>query len=263
MNTMAARRRHPAVLAVLLLLALLVTGGIYTAIDSGTSAQASAQPWTETQVEAGKKLFAEGCSSCHGLNAQGSSIAPTLLGAGQAAVDFQVSTGRMPLAAPGSQAPVKKVIYSQEEIDALAAFVGSLAPGPLNPTQEQLDTANADLAEGGELFRTNCAQCHSFAGKGGALSNGTAAPTLMNATPKQIYQAMVTGPANMPVFSNATQTIEQKQSIIKWIGSLQANDNPGGLSLSRLGPVTEGLFVWIVGLAALLVVAIWIGVKAK
>jgi len=262
-NSMAARRRHPATLVVMLLLGLLATGAIYAAVDSGTSAQAADQKWSETQVETGKKLFAEGCSSCHGLGGQGSSIAPTLIGAGSAAVDFQVSTGRMPLAAPGSQAPVKGVIYSQAEIDAMAAWVASLAPGPKVPSDAMLDTSKADLAMGGELFRTNCAQCHSFAGKGGALSDGTAAPTLMNATPRQIYTAMVTGPASMPVFSNATLTIEDKQSIIKWIGSLQANDNPGGLSLSRLGPVTEGLFVWVIGLGALIIVAIWIGVKAK
>ena len=79
----------------------------------------------------------------------------------------------------------------------------------------------------------------------------------------QIYTAMVSGPANMPIFGNGTLTIEEKQSIIKWIGSLQANDNPGGLALGRLGPVTEGLFVWLIGLGALILVAIWIGVKAK
>jgi len=250
-------------LVVMLLLGLLVTGGIYAAVDSGTSAQAAARPYSEMQVEQGRKLFAEGCSSCHGLNAEGSSVAPTLLGAGAAAVHFQVSTGRMPMAAPGSQAPVKKVIYSDEEIRAMAAFVASLAPGPEMPTAEQLDTAKADLATGGELFRLNCSQCHSFSGKGGALSDGTKAPTLMDATPQQIYEAMVTGPANMPVFSNATLPIEEKQAIIKWIQSLQAEDNPGGLALGRLGPVTEGLFAWVFGLGALIIVAVWIGVKAK
>jgi len=262
-NSMSARRRHPATLAVMLLLGLLVTGGVYAAVDSGTSAQAAARPFSETQVESGKKLFAEGCSSCHGLGGEGSSIAPTLIGAGAAAVDFQVSTGRMPLANPGSQSPVKENIYTEEQIEAMAAFVASLAPGPGIPTEEQLNTAEADLATGGELFRTNCAQCHSFAGKGGALSDGLAAPTLMDATPRQIYTAMVSGPGQMPVFSDATLTVEEKQAIIKWIGSLQANDNPGGLALGRLGPVTEGLFAWIAGLGALILVAVWIGVKAK
>jgi len=260
---MAARRRHPAMLALMVLLGLLVTGGVYAAVDSGTSAQAAGQNWTDAQVEAGKKLFAEGCSSCHGLGGEGSAIGPTLVGAGAASVHFQVSTGRMPLAAPGSQAPVKKVIYSDEEILAMAAYVASFGPGPEIPTPEMLDTSRADLALGGELFRTNCAQCHSFAGKGGALSDGTAAPTLMDSTPQQIYEAMITGPANMPIFSDGTLTVEEKQSIIKWIESLQANDNPGGLALGRLGPVTEGLFAWVVGLGALIFVAIWIGVKAK
>ena len=44
---------------------------------------------------------------------------------------------------------------------------------------------------------------------------------------------------------------------------LRRLDLERGLALGRLGPVTEGLFVWIAGLGALIVVAIWIGVKAK
>ena len=264
MNSLTARRRHPAAVLVVVLLALLATGLLYAVLDARTgSAKAAARPASQTEVEKGKALFAEGCASCHGLAAQGTSDGPSLVGVGAAAVDFQVSTGRMPLAAPGIQAPAKKPQYTEAEVAALAAYVASLAPGPSIPTEEELDYSGADLAEGGELFRVNCAQCHSFSGRGGALTDGKYAPNLMEATPKQIYEAMLTGPQQMPVFSNGQLTVENKQAIIKYITYLQTSPNPGGLDLGRLGPVTEGLFLWVAGLGVLIAVAVWIGVKAK
>nr|BFE88629.1 hypothetical protein GCM10020093_112300 [Planobispora longispora] len=56
-----------------------------------------------------KKLFQQSCASCHGLSAEGiEGRGPTLVGVGAAAVDFQVSSGRMPLATLTAQAPRKK-----------------------------------------------------------------------------------------------------------------------------------------------------------
>ena len=258
---MAINRRHPAVLATVLGVALGTMGVAYAAVDSGTKPKTIAV--SQTQVEEGKALYIEGCSSCHGLAAQGTTDGPSLIGVGAASVDFQVSTGRMPMAAPGVQAPVKKSIYNEAEIAALAAYIATLGPGPAIPTAEMLDTSDAELALGGELFRTNCAQCHSASGRGGALSDGRIAPTLMNSDAKEIYEAMVSGPQAMPVFSDTTLPLEDKQAIIAYIQELQKDENPGGNSLGRLGPVTEGLFVWIFGLGALLGVAVWIGAKAK
>ena len=94
---------------------------------------------------------------------------------------------------------------------SFAAWVASLAPGPAIPSAEQLDFADADVAEGGVLFRINCAQCHQAAGGGGALTQGKYAPSLMDATPQEIYEAMLTGPQNMPVFSDETLPVEEKQ----------------------------------------------------
>ena len=258
---MALSRKHPAVLATVIGVALGTMGAAYAAIDSGTKPKAVVA--SQTQVEEGKALYLEGCSSCHGLAAQGSEVGPSLIGVGAAAVDFQVSSGRMPMAAPGIQAPAKKVQYNENEIAAMAAYIASLGPGPAVPTAEMLDTTGADLALGGELFRTNCSQCHSVSGRGGALSEGGIAPSLLESSPKVIYEAMVSGPANMPVFSDATLPVEDKQAILAYIEELQANKNPGGNGLGRLGPVTEGLFVWIAGLGVLLGVAVWIGAKAK
>lgn len=258
---MALSRKHPAVLATVIGVALGTMGAAYAAIDSGTKPKVVVA--SQTQVEEGKALYLEGCSSCHGLAAQGSEVGPSLIGVGAAAVDFQVSSGRMPMAAPGIQAPAKKVQYNENEIAAMAAYIASLGPGPAVPTAEMLDTTGADLALGGELFRTNCSQCHSVSGRGGALSEGGIAPSLLESSPKVIYEAMVSGPANMPVFSDATLPVEDKQAILAYIEELQANKNPGGNGLGRLGPVTEGLFVWIAGLGVLLGVAVWIGAKAK
>lgn len=259
--TSTSVRRHKATGLVVLLAALVTTGFGYAAVTS--TAEASAPMASQTSIDQGRQLFLEGCATCHGLGAQGSSDGPSLIGVGAAAVDFQVSTGRMPLAAPANQAPRKPPIYPAEQVAALAAYVASLAPGPAIPTAEMVDSADANLAEGGELFRTNCAQCHNFAGRGGALSEGKYAPSLMNATPRQIYEAMLTGPQNMPNFPETTMPPEQKQAIIKYIERLQNASDPGGLALGAYGPVTEGVFIWTAGLGALLAAAVWIGAKVR
>jgi ubiquinol-cytochrome c reductase cytochrome c subunit len=85
----------------------------------------------------------------------------------------------------------------------------------------------------------------------------------MGVLPKQIYEAMVTGPQAMPVFNDKTITPEEKLSIIKWIKSAEAEPNLGGASLGRVGPVTEGLLAWTLGLGLLIGVAVWLATKAK
>jgi ubiquinol-cytochrome c reductase cytochrome c subunit len=250
---------------VLLLLALVATGTTFSALSA--SAENTAQPTSaarSAQIEEGKQLFLKGCSSCHGLNAEGSDIAPSLIGVGAASVDFQVGTGRMPMADMSVQAMRKPPVYDAEETAALAAYVASLAPGPAIPTDEQLNyERDGNLAEGGELFRTNCAMCHNFAGQGGALTQGKYAPTLMGVEAKHIYEAMVTGPQSMPVFADKTLTPEEKLSIIKYIKTVEQEKQQGGISLGRVGPVTEGLFGWIAGLGILIGIAVWLASKAK
>lgn len=262
-RAVVAKRRNPFATLLVLLVALISVGGLYAAATGSGVAAAAGLDGNPQQIAKGKQIFLEGCSSCHGLAAQGSSDGPTLIGVGAAAVDFQVGTGRMPLAAPTAQAMRKTPIYNQEQIDALAAWVASLAPGPAVPTADMVNYSNANLQEGGELFRTNCAQCHNFAGKGGALTNGKYAPALTEATAAQVYMAMLTGPQSMPVFADTTVTPDQKLAIIKYIKNIQAQPNPGGLALGRVGPVSEGLLLWIVGLGAVMAVAVWIGAKSS
>jgi quinol---cytochrome-c reductase cytochrome c subunit len=260
---LAARRRSPLVASALLIGALAVVGGGYAAIGSVQPAEAAMAVGTQTQVEEGRQLYLEGCSSCHGLEAQGTASGPTLIGAGAAAVSFQVGTGRMPLAAPGAQAPSKENPYSEDDIAAMAAYIASLAPGPAIPTAEQIDYADADVAFGGELFRINCSQCHQAAGQGGALTQGKYAPNLMQSEPQVIYEAMLTGPQNMPVFSDAQLPTKEKQEIIAYIRHLQDTPSPGGLTLGSFGPVTEGVFLVTAIFAALLAAAVWIGIKSR
>ena len=112
-------------------------------------------------------------------------------------------------------------------------------------------------------MRTNCSQCHNFTGEGGALSNGAYAPNLMNATPRQIYEAMLTGPENMPVFSNETLTPENKRAIIKYIQHMDEQPDYGGWGIGSLGPVTEGLFIWVIGIGLMIGAAVWIGARVR
>ncbi len=215
-------------------------------------------------IKEGREIFLRGCSSCHGLSAEGAGAAPSLIGVGAASVDFQVATGRMPMADMSQQAMRKAPVYSEEETAALAAYVASLAPGPAAITNEELAwERDGNTAEGGELFRTNCAMCHNLVGQGGALTRGKYAPTVMGVEPRHIYEAMITGPQAMPVFANTTLTHEEKLSIIKWIKFVEKEPNLGGAALGRTGPVTEGLLAWAFGLSLLIGVAVWLTSKAR
>ncbi|MER7562787.1 c-type cytochrome [Streptomyces sp. NPDC048523] len=262
MKKLSARRRHPLAALVVLLLALACTGGLYAVFAPAGQAKAD-ETAQSLAIDEGKKLFAVGCASCHGTGGQGSSDGPSLVGVGAAAVDFQVGTGRMPAQQPGPQVPKKKVIYTQAQIDQLAAYVASLGSGPSVPTKTEYGPDGADIAKGGELFRTNCAQCHNFTGKGGALTHGKFAPDLEGVSPKHIYEAMQTGPQNMPSFPDTTLSEQNKKDIIAYLNAVNGDDtvSPGGLELGGLGPVSEGLFAWIFGLGALIAVAVWVAAR--
>ncbi|WP_406727969.1 c-type cytochrome [Streptomyces sp. GD-15H] len=263
MKKLSARRRHPLAALVVLLLALACTGGLYAVFAPASKAQAD-ETAQSLAIEEGKKLYAVGCASCHGTGGQGTTDGPSLVGVGAAAVDFQVATGRMPAATSQSaQLPRKKAVYNQAEIDQLAAYIASLGAGPAIPTEEQYSPEGADIAKGGELFRNNCAQCHNFTGKGGALTHGKYAPSLDDVDPKHIYEAMLTGPQNMPSFPDGSLSEQNKKDVIAYVNAVNGKEtaSPGGTALGGLGPVSEGLFAWIFGLGALIVVAVWVAAR--
>lgn len=253
-------RRGPLASFALILIGLVATGGAYAAFSTGT-ANANTDLSSPAVIEEGQKLFAANCATCHGKQAQGTENGPTLIGVGSASVDFQVGTGRMPMQMSGPQAEQKPVQFTDEQTKALAAYVASLAPGPAIPSQSMLE--GGDVANGGELFRINCAMCHNVAGASGALTEGKYAPELKGVAAVHVYEAMLTGPQNMPVFNDLNLTPEEKKDIISYLTYIQENPSAGGLELGSLGPVSEGLFLWVFGLGAIVALTVWVTAKSN
>ena len=251
------RRRRIANVAGLMV-ALVLTGAAYSMF---APAQAAGSGSTESAAEAaGRALYQNSCISCHGANLDGvTHRGPSLIGVGEASVYFQVHTGRMPLARQEAEAPAKKPVFTDTQIDQLMAYVQAHGGGPTLPSGNLRD---GDLAKGGELFRLNCASCHNFVGEGGALSSGKMAPSLQHADDMTIYTAMLTGPENMPVFGDNQLTSEQKRSVINYIQTIHAQADPGGAGIGRIGPVSEGLVIWVVGIGVMLFGIFWMGSKA-
>jgi ubiquinol-cytochrome c reductase cytochrome c subunit len=266
---LSRHRRRPVAGLLLLMLGLVLTGSLYAAFAPSSTADAGKSD--EELVAEGRKLFLVGCSFCHGQNGEGVStvdgnqIGPSLAGVGAAAVSFQVGTGRMPQAQPGAQNPTKPEAYTEDEIDALAAFVASLAPGPAIPDPADYSLAGLSeeerqeaVARGGQIFLTNCTACHNFAGKGGAMPRGGYAPDLSDTSARHIYEALLTGPGQMDTFSNGNLSPEEKRDVIAYLYSLREQPAYGGFALGGMGPVSEGLFAWLVGIGGLVGMAIWI-----
>ncbi|MCW3814284.1 cytochrome c [Micromonospora sp. DR5-3] len=252
------RRRLGA--AVRLAAALMLAGGAYTLFAPGVQAQEN--PPLSAAANEGKALFDVSCVTCHGRNAQGvAGRGPSLIGVGSASVEFQVSSGRMPMARQEAQAPRKKPQFTDEQVRQLGQYIQELGGGPEVPQGNLRE--GADLAAGGELFRINCSQCHAFSAGGGALSSGKYAPSLYPATDRQIYAAMLSGPQNMPVFGDNQISPQEKADIIAYIQeNLKGTQDQGGFNLGRYGPSTEGLAAFLVGIVALVFTSLWIAGKS-
>jgi ubiquinol-cytochrome c reductase cytochrome c subunit len=256
-----ARRRHPAAGYVVIAFVLVIIGTAYAVITSGSASAAPQATPNSAQIAEGRNLFVEECATCHGLYAEGTSQAPSLIGVGAAAVNFQITTGRMPAAELGAENDRKPPRLDAAQTAEIAAYIQSLGGGPTVPSAAQVSTSGANVGLGQQLFVANCAACHNFVGAGGALTNGKFGPPLVNSTPTQIYEAMLTGPEAMPVFNDLTVTPQEKRNIIAYVTQVRALPNPGGFSLGRIGPVTEGLVAFLGLLLFCVLAALWITAK--
>lgn len=255
---MTGSRRRDAVLIIALVLAA-------TAIALMVLARPARGQTTANHQVRGQELFDTGCSSCHGPEGQGVTTpdgqrrGPSVRQAGEAGAFYELSTGRMPLANSDDRPQRKRAVYNTQDIAALVAYVGSLGNGPRLP---EVDASGADVAHGGELFRANCAPCHSASGAGGALSYGRAAPSLAPAQPDEIAAAARFGPGQMPVFGEDALSNNELDDVVAYVRYLRAPEDPGGLPIGRIGPVPEGFVAWFFGAGALLAIVAWIGTRA-
>lgn len=202
-------------------------------------------------------LFAQNCASCHGEDGKGTRRGPSLAGVGEAAVDFELSTGRMPKKDASTKLPPYTGILPQADIKALDRYVTALVAkgGPAIPA---VDPAAGDESKGQALFSENCAACHGVGGAGGVLFVRSI-PEITEATPTQIGEALRIGPSAMPVFGPHQISPTQVNDIAAYIHSLQHPYDRGGDPISHLGPVAEGAVIWLIAIVGLIFVTRWIG----
>jgi len=260
-----------------LLLAAVVCGGAalisFAGVGQGSarsaqtlspaSTSALASPGTATPPGAllaqGRGLFESSCASCHGAAAKGiRGRGPSLIGVGALAADFYLQTGRMPLPSPRDQPLRTKPAFKQGEIRALVAFVGSLG-GPAIPA---VSAGRGSVARGQQLFALDCAGCHSIQAQGGIVT-GAIAPSLNEATPTQVAEAIRIGPYAMPRFSSGELSDADVDSIARYLQTTKHPDNRGGWGLGRIGPIPEGMVAWLLAIAALLLVVRLIGERTE
>ena len=231
--------------------------------QKGTSVNPAPAPPPTTsaqraQIQRGRTLFLDGCSSCHGNDAKGKqNIAPTLVGAGSAAADFYLTTGRMPLSNPTDQPTRAPPAYNRQDIDALDAYVGSLGQGPAIP---RVNIAMGNLANGLSSFTLHCAGCHQVGAAGGIVT-GAIAPPLndKDITPTQIAEAIRIGPYLMPNFNANQISAQDINDIARYVRSTVHPYDAGGWGIGHIGPIPEGMIAWFLAIVSLLVVARLIG----
>ena len=235
-------------------------------------AAAAAAPAAAGPVEQGQELYAQSCATCHGATGRGNTslgpphsangirgMGPSLVGAGAQAADFYLRTGYMPLRDPRSQPRRMKPSYSDAQIRALVAYIASLGKGPPIPKPQP---ERGSLSQGMQLFTQNCAGCHQVAAQGGVVT-GSVAPDLKDATPTQIAEAVRIGPYLMPSFSERQLGPRELDSIVRYVEYVKHPDDRGGWAIGHLGPFPEGMVTWLVAMAALVGVAMLIGVRAR
>src|SRR5579875_630118 len=233
-----------------------------TGLEVMTGKGATAASTSELQY--GYTLFQTHCSYCHGVAANGDTgIGPNLQGLGAGVVDLWLSTGWMPHKTPSAQPENKEPSFDPAQIRDIAMWVASLHPGGV-PIAPRLNLKKSSLATGFSLFTLNCAPCHTITGAGDALSNGYHAPSLHGASRQTVWEAVRSGPQNMPQFSPGTITSSELADIIKYVTErISHPTNPGGLGLGGVGPVAEGFVGLFVGVGACMLAAYWVGDRTE
>jgi ubiquinol-cytochrome c reductase cytochrome c subunit len=226
-----------------------------------SAAQTPYRPTPEpTGDEDGRTTYLRDCAWCHASDATGTVNGADITDAGPALVDFMLSTGRMPIAAPDQVAERKAPYYDPAQVEAIVRYVATIAA--TDPAIPQIDVEGADLGEGALLYEDNCAACHSTTGIGAALTSGRIAPSVRDATAVQVAEAVRTGPGTMPIFGDNVLDEEQLDALVRYVVYLSDPSDEGGLPLGRLGPVSEGAVAWIIGLGLMIGVIRWIGSKS-
>jgi ubiquinol-cytochrome c reductase cytochrome c subunit len=222
----------------------------------GPGASVVTFPSSPAILAEGQNLFRQSCSSCHGLDLRGiPNRGPALRGVGAGPVDFFLSTGGMPLRNPTIQPEIpQKPAFKRQQIDAIVAYVASYG-GPPSPTA---DPSKGDLGTGYHQFTLNCAGCHQVVARGGMLV-GAWIPNLLHVNARQIAQAVRMGPYLMPRFDYHQLDQHDLDSIARYVLYSQHPANLGGWGIYNIGPIPEGIVAWLLGLAALVIVARLIG----
>ncbi len=211
-------------------------------------------------AERGEDLYGRYCARCHGGNGAGlEGRGPSLQGVGARAADFYLRTGYMPLRDPDDQPWRQRSILSASQIEALVGYVASLGGGPPVPKPHP---ERGDVSAGMRLFTDHCAGCHQIAGVGGIVT-GARVPSLARSSAVEIAEAVRIGPYVMPRFSRKQISDRELDSLVRYVQETKSPEDAGGWPIGHLGPISEGLVAWLVGGAALLLVAAVIGRRVR
>jgi ubiquinol-cytochrome c reductase cytochrome c subunit len=207
----------------------------------------------------GASLYADNCSTCHGVTGGGRpGRGPSLHGVGALSADFYLRTGYMPLQSPHVQPERSRVLFSEPQIRAIVAYVASLGGGPRIPTPHP----DGRLAVGLRLFAGHCAGCHQIVAQGG-LVTGARVPPLTHASDRQIAEAIRIGPYLMPRFSTRDLSASDVNALISYIDYTKHPDDRGGWAIGHLGPWPEGMVAWLVATGALVGVCLLFGRRLR